>query len=402
MSQSLFETECQEAVGRLKSALIELFDAANADHKKPQDVARQLGVNKTLTWNIARFLDAPVAMEALSFAPGASSISRVADAFPGGKRLAEMKQRVRDAAMAIDAMVERHAGDRSTLELILDNVLPAEDQRLEVSRRYTFRGQSGIFGVQARTRLSTWFVAPNPEDPTRLDLATIRGYVRVRRLRANVEWPIFKTRVWRTGDQSSEESPRVPLDERATVEAPLLYDFCQGDVPKVELTTTPEGANYMLRNGPVGNAGAFDVFAGELLRNGESRYAVNGDDIGEVGTSITTPSEHFVFDLLYHKSLTNMDQLEAIVFGQIYPQGERTPASDDPRVLPLKPRVVRIAGSPPTVATPLVPRYAEMVQSVFERGGWDPRDFVGMRLEMDYPPLHSQVMLRFQLEARER
>ncbi|QQS07945.1 MAG: hypothetical protein IPK69_07965 [Phycisphaerales bacterium] len=400
MSQSHFEIECQEVVGRLKSALIELFDAANADHKKPQDVARQLGVNKTLTWNIARFLDAPVALEALSFAPGAASITKVADAFPGGKRLAEMKQRVRDAASAIDEMVERHAGDRSTLELILDNVLPAEDQRLEVSRRYTFRGQSGIFGVQARTRLSTWFVAPNTEDPTRLDLATLRGYARVRRLRPNVEWPIFKTRVWRTEGQTSEERPFTPLDPRASVENPLLLDFCQGDVPKVELTATPEGTNYMLRSGLVGNAGAFDVFAGELLRSGEDRFAAPGDDIGEVGTSITTPSEHLVFDLLYHRSLTNLDHVESLVFGQIYPQGERTPASDDPRVLPLKPRVVRIAGSPPAVATTRVPRYAEMVQMVFDRAGWSPNDFVGMRVEIDYPPLHSQVMLRFPLERR--
>ena len=45
------------------------------------------------------------------------------------------------------------------------------------------------------------------------------------------------------------------------------------------------------------------------------------------------------------------------------------------------------------MVTPLVPRYGEIVGRVYERLGWDPRKFKGVRLEMKYPPLSSSVVL---------
>ncbi len=390
-----FEHECERAVAGLKSALIALFDAGAADPTRPQDVARKLGINKTLTWNISRFLEAADPIDAISFIPAAGSIARVADAFPQTPRLIEAKLRVNDAASGLDAMIARHADDRGTLELILDNAAGSEEDRLAISRRLTFRGNSGICGVQSKTRLSTWFMAPSANDPTKLDLATVRGYVRVRRLRPHVEWAIFKTRNWGE-DGPGVEDNREAIDPAAPPGVPLLMDFCRGDVPRVDPEWTPEGKDFVLRSGPVGNAGAFDCFAGELMRNEVGRYAEANDDIGEVGTAIAMPSESVIVDLIYHKSL-DMSGARALIFGEIFSHGKKTPTDMDGRVLPMRPRLTPIAGNPPAVATPLVPQYGEMLQTVFDRAGWKGEDFAGLRLEIQYPPMQSQIVIRFPL-----
>lgn len=400
MSREGFEIECESAVTRLKSALIDLFDAGEADPQRPQDVARRFGINKTLTWSISRFLDSPSTLEAVSFVPGASTLQRVAEAFPKSRRVTAAKVRVHEAAVAFDDVIARHAGDRATLELILDGLADDHDRQLEVSRRLAFRGNSGLCGVQARTRLGLWMIAPSQASGDRLDLVTIRGYTRVRRLRANVEWPILRTRGWTPNTDVAPVPSREPLDPRATASLPMLPDWCRGALPRLEEVPTREGTDYMVRSGPVGNIGAFDCFAGDLLRANVTRYAAEDDERGELGSIITTPSERLIFDILYHRDLPNVEQAQVVVLREAMPGGVPTPEMDDPRVLPIRPRLVALPGTPPAVATPLVPRYSEMVQFGMSRAGWKSDEFKALRMEMAYPPLNSQITIRFPLPTR--
>lgn len=403
MTIGTFETECELAVSQLKAALIELYDAGDADPKRPQDVARKLGINKTLTWNISRFLESPKPIEAISFAPGSASITKVAAAFPESPKLVEAKARVTFAATRFDEMIAKHAGDRATLELIIDNAAPDQADALELSRQLSFRGQSGIAGVQAKSRLATWFLAPNPADPDKVDMVNLRGLVHVRRLRPHVEWPMFKVRAWTSGqDRIVDEERWEPLDQNEDPQHPkLLKPFCRGPLPHVVADESRGGADYILRDGPVGNAGAFDCFWGELLRCAATRYAHVDDPVGEVGVSVTMPSEALVFDLIYHKSMREITMVEPLVFNDIVARNQPTPQREDSRRLPMRPRVVPLAGPRPAVSTPLVPRYAEMAQIAFERMGWDPSEFLGLRLEMEYPPLHSTLLLRYPLPKKD-
>ncbi len=71
---SAFETDCDQAIGRLKAAFIDLYDSIGADPEKPQDVSRNYKLNKTLTWKIARLVQSHGGMEAVSHVPGVSDI----------------------------------------------------------------------------------------------------------------------------------------------------------------------------------------------------------------------------------------------------------------------------------------------------------------------------------------
>ena len=179
-----------------------------------------------------------------------------------------------------------------------------------------------------------------------------------------------------------------------------MRSFTRGNVPQVVPVNTPEGRDFVLTEGPVGNEGAFDCFWGEMMRSAATRFASLPTDIGEFGAAITTPVERLVSDIIVHKDLEFALKPELLVFGHIFAHGRPTGDRDDPCLLPIRQATIELPGSPPLVNTTLVPRYPQIVQKVYERMGWNPEDFRGTRLIMEYPPLGSNVLLRFPLPAR--
>jgi hypothetical protein len=216
----------------------------------------------------------------------------------------EVVERVRTAVKALDNMVERHVGDRATLELIVDGISPNRGDHLELSRKLAFRGNSGLWGVQAKTRLMTVMMAPNAVDPDRIDMAIVRGYVGFRRLRSDVRWPIFQLRGW--GEEGgSMTAPWQPLDASGDENSrlPLLRMFSNVGPNDVEEVKTTKGVDYMLQPGPIGNIGAIDCFIGDFDRAAASKYRTDQDTTGEFGATISAPTERLIFDLIVHESL---------------------------------------------------------------------------------------------------
>ena len=80
-----FEQACQDAVNRLRAALVELYDSVEADPLSPQDVARRFRLNKTLTWNVSRLIQAPEGLAAVSqlFFVAQNALRQIQSAVPG-------------------------------------------------------------------------------------------------------------------------------------------------------------------------------------------------------------------------------------------------------------------------------------------------------------------------------
>src|SRR5262249_14391982 len=155
---------------------VELYDSIGADPGKPQDVSRALRVNKTLAWNVARLLQAEDSLAAVSHVPGASSLEKVIQAGARNGADAETVAKAREAVADFRGMISAHAGDRPTLDLIIDGARSTKSP-LELSRKLAFRGNSGLYGVQARTHFQCNFIAPNWEDPSKLDMVAVRALV---------------------------------------------------------------------------------------------------------------------------------------------------------------------------------------------------------------------------------
>jgi hypothetical protein len=338
----------------------------------------------------------------MSHLPGVGSIEKLVRAIEsktGGS--GDAGGQVRAAAKRFEQMVKTHLGDRGSLDLVVDYAACDEVDKLELSRRLAFRGNSGIYGVQARTRLQCSFLAPNPGDPSRIDAANVSGYAGFRRLRPSVEWLLFH---WTRYDDAPDArltqcGEPIEISPGSSSATAIMGRFTRGAPPEIRERATPTGVDSILMPGPLGNTGAFDIFRGEFFRAAFSRFRPRPgeEETGGCNAAITTPVQHLLFDMIVHRDLEFMLKPKVQVFMHLFSDGERFGTAVNPSLLPGRREAVEIAGVPPAVATPLVPRYTEIVQAVADRLGWDLSQFRGVRFTMEYPPLGATVLQRFPL-----
>ncbi|MFO0831884.1 MAG: hypothetical protein U0637_08565 [Phycisphaerales bacterium] len=335
----------------------------------------------------------------LQHLPGDSGLEIAIEAFRKAGAPEDTLKGVEQALRAFEDVVKLHAGERAHLELMLDSAgLLGTSSALERSREMAFEGLSGLWGVQAKAKLTTGFVAPCTHRPGHVDCALVGGYGGFRRLRSQATWTLFRFSGY-NDDGTPREDPSGTMEE---IEPPqpgqparVLKRFCSPNMPELTVTTHEGIADYVLPSGPIGNLGAFDCYFGHILR--ELPYFKRaGDERAAFASAITLPTEMLVLDIIVHKSLQT-PLVEAVTFG--YPNGSpENPHSQQHRcTLPLVEPILELAGNPPAVAHVAIPRYHEVVNAVYERMGWKPSDFRGMRVTMKHPPMSSLVEVRWAL-----
>lgn len=381
----------------VRSALIQLYASVGADPAKPQIVSRQFDINRNLTWKISRVIGAAEPFASLIHLPGESGLDIALDAFRKAGAPEPSIEAVQSAMRELEEVVELHAGDRPHLEMILDSMgLLRNPNRLESSREQAFRGNSAIWGVQAKARITTAFAAPS-HDRSRLDLVLVGGFSGLRRLRQASPWRLFRFAGYNDDGtpQVGREEAEIEPDHNGGVPR-LLKRFCSPNMPEIDVSQAGATTEYTLPAGPVGNLGAFDCFFGEIVRNAHA-YSSPEDRFGEFSTLLTLPAENLVFDLIVHKDVQMASAPMFAIYG--FPQGfgDNIAASRPQWELPLSEPILELAGTPPTVANPLIPRYPELVQAVYARMGWRPADFYGLRVTMRHPPMQALAVLRWQL-----
>ncbi|MEQ8844100.1 MAG: hypothetical protein RIB58_04525 [Phycisphaerales bacterium] len=393
-----FRQHYADAVQQLRGVLIEAYQSVEADPSSPREAARHLSLDKTLCWKLSRIINEESLARVASNIPGAAGIRLALDALEKAGADAGTLDRVRKAFEAFDQMVEIHSGDKTKLELMLDSMAPGGADRLEKSRKLAYRGNSGIWGVQAAGRLACHMLAPNPTDPTLLDYGQISGFTNFQRLRMADGWPLLTLRSF-NDDGSDAGLDLSPVDHASDPARPLLLrDFCQGDMDQVQLRRDQFGVTYELGAGPIGKTGQFSPFFGYIDRAAVTRYRDEHNHLGELLCIITTPVESLVMDLLVHRDIA--DQIApptALVYGRASGALHEHELRDSRSLLPINEKPKRLGASPPTLATPIIPGYNRLARQVFSEIGWDLADFTGWRLLLPFPPLPSTVALQFEL-----
>jgi hypothetical protein len=307
-----------------------------------------------------------------------------------------LRIRAENAIKNFQAAVLRHLGDRPTLDLVIDG-LPSEGggERLSASRKLAFRGNSGIWGVQAKARMHTVILAPNHENPGMMDCGILGGWIDFRRIRGDARWVLFRRSLLMEVEGSG---PRVePMDPLADPAGPALMmkDFSSPGLP--EIHTIAEAGHQLdeLGASTIGNSGAFTLFFGSVTYAIGPRKADAPDDEGAFRVSITAPVETLQFDLLVHRDCEfALNQMIRTYGG--FPTGSGPLAARDE--LPIHSDRSDLGREPPAVQTPLYSRYVQLTQQAFTRMGRDRREFIGVRYEIEYPAFPSTVVVSFPLE----
>lgn len=395
-----FHEHLTRSVRELRGSLIELLLSVGADPTTPQVTARDFGLDKTLAWKVAKLIDATDPSVAVQHIPGKPGMKILLKAMERAGAPAPVTTAVQDAMSGFDRMVEIHTGDRATLDLALGAMAGAPDQsdRLEAARKLAFQGNSATWGIQARVRLASYFIAPNADDPEMIDSAIVGGLVDCRRLRPDVAWPVFQSQTY--NDDGTDLTARVePIDPDAPPGdgPPLMGRFCTDPRPLLRGIEVPGGTLYELAEGPVGNMGTVSCIFGWYTRRFASIRRDEHNTFGEHPTRQYTPVESAICDLYVHRDLAVQMPPEAAVYSRLAGGVEYPESGRDRDLIPMGERVIELGAEPPIVSTPLVPGYPDMVDSVHARLGWRQSEFVGYRLVVRYPPIPSLIVLRYPL-----
>jgi hypothetical protein len=401
-TKQAFRDEGHQTIHSLRRALSAVYEAIGADPGEPQEVSRRFGLDKMLTWRLSRLVCDEDIWEAMAHMPRRPSLLIFCGAMQKAGVTKSQIDNVVTAYNAFEQFVDSHAGDRGVLEIMASGATrkPAA-KRLEQFRRDGYLANAAIWGVSAKTHIAFRAMYPSPDKPGLVDLLTLVGLIDFRRLRANVSWAAGGHGRWRTKPGAS--TPAVPLSQPldpslAIDGVPLLKEFCSQPLPDMhKRTDDPDNDYFMISPGPVGNTAAATVMLGWVDRMSAPIHGDVPNDIGEHGSRISTPAECFVHDLYIHDSLTFAHDVRGLIFGQL-PGGPRYPhgATDD-TALPVGSDVTDLGVGPPSMVTPEVPRYEQMIRWSLDRVGQRPESFRGFRFKLRYPPIPSMCILRHSL-----
>jgi hypothetical protein len=390
--------DCRETLQGIRRALIELYGAVGADPDAPQEVSRQFGLNRNLTWKLSRVINATDPFDALNHLPGNQGMDLAIRAFEKSGAPGDTSEQVRQALLRFRDLATEHTGTREHLELTLESMGVFErDTTAESGRELAFRGNSMIWGVQARTRWAATFYAPGKQ-PGTMDQVMVAGFVGFRRLRPTVQWLLQRVKAF--DDKGGELHPANRVEEFETKgpgDVPRqIREFCSPDAPDLVIVDTSDGREVILPAGPVGNPGAFDIFTGGISR-GLPQYRTPSEKMVSRAAAITLPVETLVFDVIAHRDIHMPSGPEVMLNG--FPRGQ----IGDPRgqdysmALPMSEQFIELAGSPPAVSTASVPRITKMVERIFSRMNWNGAEFRGMRMQVKYPPMSSVLVAQWPL-----
>jgi hypothetical protein len=399
-----FADDCRAAAAGLRTALAVLYVDVKADPAKPQDVSRRFGLNKNLTWKIAKILQSVDSLEAVPHVPGAEGMRLLLGAMREGGASAAALDLVIARFADFERMTVAHGGDRPTLELLMDGM--ARGGALEVSRKLAFRGNSGVWGLQARVRSMLELLTPNPDDPSMLDGAVVGGIHDLRRLRSVQGWPLFRFHRYGQGAAASPDSPRrlAPLEMPRTKDEPALImrSFCSPPGAEVHSDTEADGTVvHRLVDGPIGQQGAVTLAFGMREDASVPRYASSAaeTEYGEMGALVTMPIEHVLIDILVHRDMLGEFRPELVVYGRPHGNLDLDPVMRENYRLPIEGSIERFDDLS-EVGTELVHDRPQMIDLVLRSYRLDPDDFTLFRAIVQYPPMPSTVMVRYVLPLR--
>lgn len=394
----VFDRGGKLAVQNLRHALAELLATVKADPSQPQEISRRFGLDKTLTWRIARVVREQDAWESVPHIPRRPSMQSFLRAMTKHGAPEGSVQTVREALDEFEEFIRTHTGDRETLEAMLGTGATRSGvKRMETFRKQAFQANSAIFGVRARVQSAVRFMTPS-ERPGWLNTSVMNSLVDFRRLRSDVSWGIAKLQEWDMpkGRERTAESNTAPLDPEAAEAFPLIPRFCSHPLPAIRSTNISDTeVRLEIAEGPVGNTAAATLVLGWRWLEPVPMHESAPGEMGQHGVHVFTPCETAIYDLFIHRSLTFAFDLKPRLVSQL-PNGTsvRHASGQD---LPVMEEIVDLGEGPPDLTTVEVPRFREIVELGARGTGHSLDDFRCFRLKLKYPPIPTLMLLEHPL-----
>lgn len=382
-----------------QAALTDLLAEAGLGDAKPTQIGRSLGLDKTLAWKVARFVQNPDPALAVRHMPGVGGVEIFIKAAIEQGVSNDRIEAVRTSDAELREFVKRHAGDRRSFEAMLAS--GEQDTRGAFEdRREFFRAGAVLWGVRAKAQLLTLILKPSADDPSRLDVIQVGGLVHLERLRTDVPWLVRRLRVFDDHGKSIKPTNRTPLDPAGAGShgLALVPEFCSRPLPELRQFEDDHGWIYNeIAPGEVGRKAAVTCITGEVYRNAVPAHHGPDNTRARYSLTVRTPVEVVILDILIHRDISQFSAPSMEVMGLLEDRPRSSPTGA--HASPLQsPSPAQELGSPPATATPRVPLVSKLAPAALRRSGWgELKDYRGYRAEVVYPVSPCEVALTCQI-----
>jgi len=382
---------------RARAAIADLFALIGIDPTKARESARELGLNRGLTWRLTRMVRESDPRAVVSDVPGTQSMGKFFEACLQRGAPQSAIDAASAALESFEAAMSSCSGDRKTLAMLMANTgnggVGGEGEKV---RRKLFEGACGVWGGQAQARFVTVFVFPSPDTTNKLDAVHITGLVGFRRLSARA-WPLSYEAVHRA---SGAPAPFVkePLDPAGPTEgqAQLLKGYCSPPQPDIQVVISGDYKRFELAPGPLGNEGLTTCVFGTRLRRMYDRYSETPDTAGFM-VLLQTPVEQVQFDMFVHRDLGVQSPPRTQLLDRLLFPHSNVESDFEKQSLAIAETPVPLPRGLAGTLCPYIPWYSRLINDVAAKVGLALDDFDGSRFEMAYPPISTTLSRRFDL-----
>jgi hypothetical protein len=393
--------DAAEVLAAVRAAFARLVESLPIRIARAVDLSEALDLPRKLGWQVWRIVESASPYEAAQYLPGEGAIRSFLQAAARRGAPAALVAEAERAAARVGALVDTHAGDRASLDMMLGAIAGPAHHIEEQRRRDAFRGNSFIWGIQARTRLFTSIVAPGKGDS--LDVAVLDGLIDLRRNRAGAPCVLAETWVRDSARPGApiRMEPLWPAGDTDPALPPVIPEFCSSPMPAMRPVRVGEGhVRVELTPGAIGETGAITCITGHVYRGVGSRIRREGDPTLDFAARVNKPAEVLIHDLIVHRSLFGPIEPIVRVFSELSGPVVEHESLSRLEQLPMAAAVKHLGRGPDVAASSDTPRYTDLLRWTFQRLGWDGADFDVHRTRMRYPVVPSSVVLSVDLPER--
>ncbi|MFZ9882043.1 MAG: hypothetical protein ACO3QC_11645 [Phycisphaerales bacterium] len=380
-----------EEVGRaLAHALEQVVSAPATRAHGASALSVRLKFSRVLISRILNALKNEEPLETLQLLPGPESLRTFVH---GMGRLGVAAARVKAALEAIerfDALIRVGFGTRGKFNAAICSHAPSMRSRQELtSRQRVFAGMRELRGGEAETWLATHMLAPDRDDPSKLNARILQGFIGLRQLRTD-------TTVYFDFMPSEEPSGA----HSAAADGSGLEEFYANPPARIETTEVDGRKVSRLAPGQIGKEFLCDMLSLTRIAGAMPRLARSpGRRTGSFAL-IKTPVKLLHLDIILPAELTDGSAPELFVFAP----GPRSCTNVNDRIddldrVDVSERIEVLDSGPERFEVPAVPNYRRMLEKMAGELGQDLDAMRVLRLSVAYPPFGDEFVSTFRLRS---
>ncbi len=392
-------------IGReLSLAFEELVRAIPSGAQRPQEVARALALDKSISHRLLTAIRKGDPVATTHIIPSPEALRKIAKAARSSNVPVSIVERADRATLAFEELIRTEAGDRAGLDAIISTSLPSAREKYQsVAKQTIYRGARQLKGLAAEIQLSSHMLHP-ARTPGKVDHAALFGYLGLGRLLPNAKLKIAMLAGASMPEARAHTFDRRPIEQPDDLMCPRVgqKNDCALTVHHFDETRTHiYELDWQDAVGPnsVRDAVMRQLFTNVFWQRCHADTATVCSSITEV---IDVPAKVLLLDFFIHKDIYPdwrpvLQTFQSGAHGLVRAHSH----INEFDILPLSEQLVFLGVGVDQCRTEEIPDYIDMLRDGCALLGWNHKEFRGYRARIEYPIFQSQVRCLFDLPPAE-